>query len=104
MDEARKINTTRGRALAEKYNLEYYETSAKNNEGIQEMFEDLGMQIKGVIEQIKLVKNETQDVSMSLSLSSKYARSYRKVVKSGIEYKVEDEKPIYEKVKDKCGC
>lgn len=59
MDEARKINTTRGRALADKYNLEYYETSAKNNEGIQEMFEDLGMQIKGVIEQIKLVKNET---------------------------------------------
>lgn len=41
---------------------------------------------------------------MSLSLSSKYARSYRKVVKSGIEYKVVDEKPIYEKVKDKCGC
>ena len=45
------------------------------------MFEDLGLQIKGVIEKIKLVKNETSDVSMSLSLSSRFVRSYRKVVK-----------------------
>lgn len=34
MEQARKITTARGVALANKYNIDYYETSAKNNEGV----------------------------------------------------------------------
>lgn len=32
--------------MAEKHNMEYYEVSAKYNEGIVEMFESLGRSIK----------------------------------------------------------
>lgn len=49
LDSSRRVSTERGQAIAIKHDMEYYEVSAKNNEGIQEMFEDLSLQIKDSI-------------------------------------------------------
>ena len=35
----RVINTDEGKAIAKQFNLEYYETSAKANKGVKQMFE-----------------------------------------------------------------
>lgn len=51
------------------------------------------------------VKNETEDVELTLTLNSKHARNIRKVRKMGVEYKVEEEPSLLGKWRDRlCGC
>jgi 50S ribosomal subunit-associated GTPase HflX len=105
LEEPRKISKERGRALASKHGMDYYEVSAKSNEGVTEMFQDLATDINNSIQKAAEVKNEAEDMSLTITLNSKHARNIRKINKLGIEYKVEEGKSIISKFKERlCGC
>jgi GTPase SAR1 family protein len=106
LDEPRKISRERGLALAQKYNMDYYEVSAKSNEGIADMFAELSTSINESIKQAAVTKNESEDMEMTITLNSKHARNFRKVRKLGIEYTIEEgEKSLLTKWKDRiCNC
>ena len=51
LDAERKVSREEGEAMALKYGIKFYETSAKSGENVQELFLDIGNQIFEKIEQ-----------------------------------------------------
>lgn len=85
--------------------MDYYEVSAKSNEGVAEMFKELASDINDTIQKSAEVKNEADDMSLTITLNSKHARNIRKVKKLGVEYKIEEGKSVLLKWKERlCGC
>lgn len=102
-DQPRKISRERGLALALKHGMEYYEVSAKSNEGIADMFAQLSRQIGETISK-SIVKNEPQQVDVTVTLNSTNARKIRKVKKMGVEFKIEGE-TVFTRLRERlCDC
>lgn len=105
MEQPRKISKERGLALASKHGMDYFEVSAKSNEGVGEMFRELASDINALIQKAAEVKNEAEDMEMTISLNSKHARNIRKVRKLGVEYRIDEGKSLLSKWKEKlCTC
>jgi Ras-related protein Rab-8A len=58
LEQPRKISKERGLALANRHGMDYYEVSAKSNEGVEDMFKELASDINALIQKAAVVKNE----------------------------------------------
>jgi len=66
LKDDRVVSTARGAALAEEYNVPFFETSAKSNIGVQEIFLAMAKTLKSAVEKQAVEKKKKERESEKL--------------------------------------